>query len=201
MLMRYAMSVLAVVLLAACSQGEVKENLGLVREAPDEFRVVSRPPLSVPKEFYLVPPTPGAEPAFGLSAEGQARDLVTGGRADARTLPLEQRQNALADTAAPVVTTAPLASSAEENFLRRAGTDSADPAIRGTLAKERAAAVEEEPDMLDRLRGDGDGDPVVDAGAEKQRLEANKKANKPAAEGDVPVVDPKKKSTLERLFE
>jgi len=199
--MRYASYVVMIALLAGCSQGEVKENLGLVREAPDEFRVVSRPPLSVPKEFYLTPPTPGAERAYGLSAEEQARDLVTGGRSGEDDTPLQQRQDALADTAAPVVSSAPLASSAEENFLKRAGITEADPEVRQKLYQERAATADEEPDMIDRLRGEGAGDPVVDAQAEKARLENNKKKNQPANAGEVPVVDPKEKSTLERLFE
>ena len=94
--MRYALYGLTLALLAGCSQGEVKENLGLVREAPDEFRVVSRPPLSVPREFFLTPPTPGAERAFGLSAEAQARDLVTGGRSGEGDTPIAQREAALA---------------------------------------------------------------------------------------------------------
>lgn len=199
--MRYAISVLAVCLLAACSQGEVKENLGLVREAPDEFRVVSRPPLSVPREFFLTPPTPGAERAFGLSPDAQARDLVTGGRSGEGDTPIDQREAALADTAAPIVTTSPLASSGEENFLKRAGTADADPDIREKLYQERARQSREEPDMLDRLRGEGEGDPVVDAKAEKERIEVNKKEKKSVTEGETPVVDPKKKSTLERLFE
>lgn len=189
------------VLLAGCSQSEVKENLGLVREAPDEFRVVSRPPLSVPKEFFLVPPDPGAERAFGLNAEAQARDLVTGGRSGEDSLSIEQRQNALADSAAPVVSTSPLASSAEESLLKRAGADKADSSIREKLYKDRAREVKEEPDMLDRLRGEGAGEPVVDAKKEKERIEANKKEKKPVNEGEVPVHDPAEKSTLERLFE
>ncbi len=192
---------LAAALLTGCSQSEVKENLGLVREAPDEFRVVSRPPLSVPKEFFLVPPTPGADRSFELSAEAQARDLVTGGRAEASELSLEQQQDSLADTAAPVVSTSPLMTSAEENFLKRAGADGSDPSIRDKIYKETAKSAEEEPDMLDRLRGAGAGDPTVNAAKEKQRLEANKKNDKPVTEGDVPVTDPKQKSTLERLFE
>ncbi len=188
------------VMLAACSQTEVKETLGLTREAPDEFKVVSRPPLSVPKEFFLTPPAPGAERAFGLSADERARDLVTGGRSGESGLSIEERENALADSAAPIVNTSPLASPAEEGFLKRAGTPNADPAIRETLAKERAVTAREEPDMIDRLRGDGAGDPVVDAGKEKERLHKNKQKNKPVTAGEVPVKDPKEKSTLERIF-
>lgn len=191
---------LAGFLLAGCSQTEVKENLGLTRNAPDEFRVVSRPPLSVPKEFYLVPPSAGAERAFGLSADAEARDLVTGGRSAEDSKSIEQRQSELSDTAAPVVSSSPLASAAEESLLKRAGASAADPSIREKLYEERARTDAEEPGMLERLRGEGDGDPVVDAKAERERIENNKKAKKPVNEGEVPVKDPKEKSTLERLF-
>lgn len=201
--MRFSSFAIAVfaALLAGCSQSDVKENLGLVREAPDEFRVVSRPPLSVPKEFYLTPPTPGAERSFGLTPQAQARDLVTGGRSGSEDMPVEDQQNMLADSAAPVVTTSPLMSSAEENFLKRAGAQDTDPAIREKLYQETATQTHKDPGMLDRLRGEEAGEPVVDAAAEKNRLEQNKKEKKSVTEGDVPVVDPKKKSTLERLFE
>lgn len=187
-------------LLAGCSQIEVKENLGLTRKAPDEFRVVSRPPLSVPKEFFLTPPSIGQDRAFGRSAEAEARDLVTGGRSAEDSLSAPERESSLADTAAPIVSSSPLASSAEESLLRRAGAASADPDIREKLYEENARAAANEPGMLERLRGEGDGDPLVDAKAEKDRLEKNKNAGKPVNTGDVPVVDPKKKSTLERLF-
>jgi len=43
--------------LAACSN--VQETLGLTTEAPDEFAVYARAPLSQPPDFALLPPAPG----------------------------------------------------------------------------------------------------------------------------------------------
>ncbi|KJS38300.1 MAG: hypothetical protein VR70_10355, partial [Rhodospirillaceae bacterium BRH_c57] len=56
--------------LSGCGGG-VKETLGLNRQAPDEFQVVSRPPLAIPPEFKLRPPEPGAPP----TGMGTAQDM------------------------------------------------------------------------------------------------------------------------------
>lgn len=63
--------------LTACESGEVRDSLGLGRTAPDEFVVVSRPALSVPPEFTLVPPEPGAE-GPRASTEEMAREALIG---------------------------------------------------------------------------------------------------------------------------
>lgn len=63
--------------LTACESGEVRDSLGLGRTAPDEFVVVSRPALSVPPDFTLVPPEPGAE-GPRASTEEMAREALIG---------------------------------------------------------------------------------------------------------------------------
>src|SRR5262245_64921196 len=47
-----------------------KETLGLTKQSPDEFKVVSRAPLSMPPDYNLKPPTPGAP----RPQEGTPRD-------------------------------------------------------------------------------------------------------------------------------
>lgn len=51
-------SIVSLLALASCDT--VKDKLGLTREAPDEFQVVSQPPLELPPDFTLTPPRPGA---------------------------------------------------------------------------------------------------------------------------------------------
>ena len=64
--------VLAVTAVALSACGSVREDLGLGRSPPDEFAVIDRPPLSMPPDFSLRPPTPGAprpqetDPSRGL---------------------------------------------------------------------------------------------------------------------------------------
>ena len=45
-------------LVGGCSN--IRETLGLSKQSPDEFKVVSRAPLSMPPDYNLKPPTPGA---------------------------------------------------------------------------------------------------------------------------------------------
>ena len=171
--------------LAACSGVEVKESLGLLRDAPDEFRVVSRPPLTVPKEFYLRPPSTAARSQTSQPAHLKARSRVI------------KAGNERAEIAPGM---------ADARLLERMGVDlsasaASGTSVRGILWKEEMIRKQEEPDMIDRLRGDTNAEPVVDAQAEAERLHTNREEGKPVTEGETPVHDPKRKTTLERLFE
>src|ERR1044072_3060180 len=72
--------------LAGCEN--TKEMLGLTKRSPDEFQVVSRAPLTMPPDYSLRPPTPGApRPQEGTTTE-QAQRIVTGyADQDGATLP------------------------------------------------------------------------------------------------------------------
>ncbi|GAC1344969.1 MAG: DUF3035 domain-containing protein [Acetobacteraceae bacterium] len=58
--------------LAACSGDELTRTFGLTRDAPDEFQVTTRAPLSMPPDFSLRPPRPGAVRPQELSQRQQA---------------------------------------------------------------------------------------------------------------------------------
>src|ERR1700712_2367976 len=58
--------------LAACSGDELTRNFGLTRDAPDEFQVTTRAPLSMPPDFTLRPPRPGASRPQELTQRQQA---------------------------------------------------------------------------------------------------------------------------------
>jgi len=62
------------VVLAGCS--EVKRAIGIDRAPPDEFAVESRAPLTIPPDFALRPPQPGAGRPQEVSAAEKARKLV-----------------------------------------------------------------------------------------------------------------------------
>ena len=49
--------------LAACSLQAARQTLGIEKQSPDEYLVVERAPLSLPPNFDLRPPTPGAAQA------------------------------------------------------------------------------------------------------------------------------------------
>jgi hypothetical protein len=66
----------AALLLSAC--GEVREDLGLGRNPPDEFAVVEHPPLSMPPDFGLRPPRPGAVRPQAVDTDRQANAALFG---------------------------------------------------------------------------------------------------------------------------
>lgn len=205
--------------LTACQSGEVSETLGLNRSAPDEFVVVSRPPLSVPPEFDLTPPRPGEESPHAVSTEQQARKLLlgdsaaqTGGATDMPgaadgTMTLDEFMGT--DSVEPTVETAvtPVISSdtptaASANFLKKLGADSADPGIRQILRTEVAKPkpVKEADSLYEQVVGEEAEETLVDPAKESERLRSNKDAGKPVTEGETPTTDPTPKSFLEKVL-
>ena len=168
-------------LVSACASGEVRETLGLNRRAPDEFRVVARPPLTVPREFYLRPPTPGESPAE-TAVQAQARDTVL-------------RANTLgADSAR---------SEGDAVFLSKLGAERIDPDIRAKLFEDeraRITAPKENQTLIESWLGDEEGGVTIDAKAEAERIRTNKDEGRPLNEGEVKTVDPKSQSVLDRLL-
>jgi hypothetical protein len=70
----FATGVCALILLTGCDK--TKEVLGLKREQPDEFTVLSRPPLSAPPSIALAPPKPGARGLNEASSTKDAQDQL-----------------------------------------------------------------------------------------------------------------------------
>lgn len=198
--MRYFCLLLVPALLSACTPGgSARDLLGLERQAPDEFQVVSRPPLSVPKEFYLRPPSDSEAEDIGNDTNQKARSLVTNTEFTAAPS-LEMPDLGQVDTAAPLVLSHELESPGESAFLNQVGTNQADKTVRAKLSQDNAIISQQEPDLLDRLQGETNEEPVVDAKGEASRLRANKDAQIPLNKGDVKSIDPKKKSVIDRLF-
>jgi hypothetical protein len=61
-------------LLAGCT--DLKQMVGLDQPMPDEFAVESRAPLTIPPDFNLRPPEPGAARPQEKSAEQQAQQIM-----------------------------------------------------------------------------------------------------------------------------
>lgn len=152
--------------LAACSG--VRQQLGLVRSAPDEFTVVRKAPLVIPPDFNLRPPQPGAlgpqEPAPAERAQAallgdNARDRRTG------------------------------ASRGEQALLASAGAEGAAPNIRDVLRAESAVATRDE-NFVQRLmfwQKDAQGKDVVNPGQESRRLQQQAAAANTGAGDQTPA--------------
>ena len=61
-------------LISACT--DLKKAIGLERSTPDEFAVESRAPLTMPPDFNLRPPQPGAARPQEKSSDQQARQAI-----------------------------------------------------------------------------------------------------------------------------
>ena len=187
-------------LLNACDNGGMRETLGLTRDAPDEFSVVSRPPLSLPPDFNLRPPKPGEAPR-GTPTDVQAHSLLTGKAPSTSATDADLVQPTV-DTAVTPVVRSDVLTGGESSLLKRAGADQADDSIRDKLTTD-AATPRDNSDaqtLLDQIDGKSKDEPVVDAKKEAERLRENKDDGKPVTEGDTPNEEVHKKSLIDRIF-
>jgi len=168
--------------LAACggSGDQTLRTFGLLRDAPDEFKVTTRAPLSVPPDFALRPPIPGAPRPQELTQRDQAQ------------LSLMPE----AATAEPV-RTAP--TPGQQALLQQAGA-TPPKNIRDQLDAD--AALDKDPTLTDRLMfwRTPDHNIVVDPTAEAQRLRENAALGTPVTTGDTAIIQPKKSGWLRSLF-
>lgn len=177
-----------VLALGACDG--VKKQLGLGKQAPDEFRVVSRAPLSLPPDFTLRPPEPGAiRPQEGNTVQ-QARSAVF--RAD------DAQQASLEE-----VFTSEDMTRGEKALLVAAGAENSDPNIRQLVERETLQINEESEDFIDTLifwREPEQPGVIVDAEAEARRLRENAALGKSVTTGRTPTIERKKKAIFEGIF-
>ena len=206
---------IALLALSACASGEVKETLGLTRDSPDEFVVVSRPPLSVPPEFNLVPPEPGKQDPRH-STETMAKEALLGADAPVATpalsgfgesamddFSIEGFNAAAPESAVMPVESMDMGSAATSNFLSKTGAEKADPNIRSKLGKDEREPAPEKEDaksLYEQMIGAEKAEPVLDAKGEAERIRANKDAGKKINDGDVVTQDEKKKSVLDQIW-
>lgn len=169
-------------LLSACSAGEVRDQLGLTRQSPDEFAVLRRAPLEIPEELLVTASNDGA--ALPTPEKGAPRPQETS--------PDEKARQALLGTnTQPAEITL---SSADQSFLTKTGALEASPSIRSTVNLETATLHDRNKPVAEKLLGIG-GDKyepsatVVDAEKEAQRLRTNKEEGKPVTAGETPSIE------------
>jgi hypothetical protein len=183
-------------LLATGGCTSVKETLGLTKQSPDEFKVVSRAPLSMPPDYNLKPPTPGApRPQEGTPRDQAAASVfqysTTGGLPPDAIPPIGEGE---AETAQ---------SSGESALLQSAGASGVDPNIRQLVDTETSQDQIDSRTLADSLVFWRDPEPygdVVNPTEEQKRLQENAALGKPVTEGDTPTIVRKKKGMLEGIF-
>ena len=151
--------------LGGCSGDQIERDFGLVRNAPDEYTVTTRAPLSMPPTDQLSTPEPGA----------------------ARPQEESSRMQAL-ETLAPNVAIQGVSGSdspGQAALVQSASKNSAEPigAGRGELDRPGSGFVDE----LMFWKG-GKAGSIVDASAEKRRLEGNAALGRPPTDGATPTI-------------
>lgn len=174
-----------VLLLPACGES-TSRTLGLTRDAPDEFQVTTRAPLSMPPDMTTLPsPRPGASRPQERSARAQAEQVL------APNLSLDDPRRA--PGARMTV--------GETALLQRAGPDVPDD-IRRRVDEESLRLDQPDRALTDRLMFWREPPPpgvAVDAQRESQRLRENAALGQDEGVGQTPVVQPRRRSLLERL--
>ncbi len=157
------------VLLAGCGGGGAARFFGLTRASPNEFSVTTQPPLSMPPDFALRPPQPGAPRPQTVSQRAAAEAALA-------------PQTALGLPAAGM-------SPGQAALLQAAGPP-APSDIRQQIASENHKAAQ--PSFVDKLMFWRANTPpagvAVDPAKEAQRIRANQALGRPMDTGTTPII-------------
>ncbi len=170
-------------LLGGCES--FNKAFGYAKNAPDEFAVYSRAPLSLPPDYGLRPPRPGAtgNATLATPSGGGLLDVLKKKQAPTQKVP-----------AGPGV----------QALLRETGALDADPNIRATIDRETSLITKDNKGVTERILffGAGSSASVIDPVKESRRIRENQALGKPITAGETPTIErkQKKKSLLEGLF-
>jgi len=175
-----AATALSLGLLSGCSSNQLSRTFGLTRDAPDEFTVTTRAPLSMPPDFSLRPPRPGAPRPQEQSEREQAQEALV------PDLALNQPQAS--------------ASAGQEALMAQTGP-SAPADIRSKVDQDTryAAADESFVDKILYWRKPNTQEVQVDPQKESQRLRQNAALGQAPDVGDTPIINQKPKGWLSWL--
>ncbi len=168
--------------LGACSGDELTRTFGLTRDAPDEFQVTTRAPLSMPPDYTLRPPQPGASRPQELTARQQAEAALVPDAVNATS----QR--------------GPL--SPGERSLLAASGQAAPAGIRTEINRE-ASLDSRSHSFVDRLmfwRASPPAGTAVDPVRESQRLRQNAALGQATESGDTPIIQRHRSGSFLGLF-
>jgi len=168
------------------------ENLGGAKKvSPDEFKIVSHSPLTMPPNAELRPPRPGEPRPQETSPADQAKEAlspVLAGRVQAKT------------TAGPP-TGAP-GDSSEQALIAKAGAGGVDPNIRSQVNRDTRTLAEQDKTWIDSLIFWQDKPipgVIIDPEKEQQRLREAQASGKPSS-GATPTIERRKRGLLEGIF-
>ncbi|MEO9190716.1 MAG: DUF3035 domain-containing protein [Acetobacteraceae bacterium] len=173
----------AAILLSGCGgNNDLSRSFGFTRDAPDEFTVTTQAPLSMPPDFSLRPPRPGAARPQTRSEEMAAAEAL-------------DPQIALGGSAASGLT------AGQQALIAQVGPPA--PANVASQVDRQALANKPSRGFIDRLmfwRTPRQPGEVVDAQQESDRLRHDAALGQSPAAGPTPIIQSKPKGLLEGLF-
>jgi hypothetical protein len=146
--------------------GSLAKATGSSKSAPDEFKVLAKPPLVIPPEYGLRPPTPGENRALLLDPAAQAQAALFG-RDVGRS-----------------------ATAGERALVAAAGAQAVDGNIRQVVDIESANVVRKSQGFTDRLLQFEDGADPLGPSTDAERL-AEEEATRRVTGGEAVVIERK----------
>lgn len=176
-------------MLSGCEK--TREMLGQTKQAPDEFAVYSRAPLSLPPDYGLRPPAPGTARPQSVDPTDTAQQILVrqaGGAAPAQVARVES-----------IKMTPGL-----KALLDEAGAFDADPNIRTIVNRETSIIGEEDMTFAERImfwNTKSEYGTIIDAKKESDRIRQNQALGEAVTKGETPTIERKRKALLEGLFD
>ena len=169
-----------VLAVGACEN--VKDQLGLNKNSPDEFTVLTNAPLSLPPDYKLRPPEPGAERPQEISVQDQVKAALFNASPDHAGGPASAGENAL---------------------LARAGSSEEDAGIRAIINQDNAIYAEDSDSFVDSMifwRDDQQPGTIIDPAKEDQRLQEAEATGEDTSAGETAIIQRRDQGILEGLF-
>lgn len=170
----------AVLVLGGCGDSNLSRSFGLTRASPDEFSVMTQQPLSMPPNFNLRAPDPGASRPQDMGASDSAEAVLVPGSVGGGDAAMSPGQQALVQQAGPA---------APGNIRQRVDRD--------------AAMASTDRSFTDRLmfwRSAPKPGVVVDPAREAQRIRGNAALGQSQEQGETPIIQRKPKSLWDSIL-
>jgi hypothetical protein len=163
------LALMAVLAAATAASGcaSVSRAIGATKTSPDEFRVVTQAPLTLPPDYNLRPPRPGEPRPSEIEPSQQARSALFGQEVGQAATP------------------------GERTLVAAAGATSADPEIRDTIDFESQGVVRRNEGFVNNLLAfGGSGAPrsaPLNAEEEARRLQDDEAIRRATGGGQVVI--------------
>ena len=169
------------------------ENLGGGKKiSPDEFKIVSHSPLTMPPNAELRPPRPGEPRPQEVTPADQAKEALSPALAGR-----PQRNQVMTGTAPASGRTG-----SEQALVQKAGGSNTDPNIRSRVNQDTKTINDSDKSFIDSLIFWQEAPPsgvVIDPAKEQQRIRDAQAAGQPAS-GNTPTITRRKRGILEGIF-